>query len=113
MTPAQILTGAAGVIEERGWHRGSYYDAAARRQAQRPLEECPVCVLGAVNVAAGRAPDDPNYSVEEIQALVALADHLGLSRSHDLLALIPEWNDHDADDANQVVNALRTAARAA
>lgn len=112
MTPDEILDKAADIILVRGWHQGSYVPAGA------DVRTCQVCVLGALHVAAGEAPDSSyHYSIEE--AAEAFAEHLGLrlntaipELADDPIAAVigNEWNDFTATSAEQVVTELRACA---
>jgi hypothetical protein len=97
---ADILDEAANVIERNGWHRGFYYD----RSVHLPPAECPVCALGAVNVAMGSV--DPVRPAEiGSPAEVALERYLGV-------ASVADWNDDPDRIAAEVITALRDAAQA-
>jgi hypothetical protein len=110
MTPAEILDKAADVIVVRGWHQGGYVPAGVDTRT------CQVCVLGALHVAAGEAPDSSYHdSIEE--AAEAFAEHLGLfldevDEFDDPIAATigNEWNDKTATSAEQVITELRTCA---
>ena len=108
MLTSEILDKAADVIEQRGWWRGAY------RQPGADVRTCPVCVLGALNVATGSAPDaESNFKVPcaVSAAANALARHLGLGTDDELIdALGNDWNDHTAESIDDVVSDLRAAA---
>jgi hypothetical protein len=112
----EILLKAADVIEARGWHQGDY--VPGKRADDADLNTCPVCVLGAINVATGYLPD--YYLIEEIgderyNTALALADHLGLASQivigDELIYVVgDQWNDKVATSAEQVTAALRECA---
>lgn len=108
MKVSEILDKAADVIAERGHWRGGY-----KRPGDDPAT-CPVCVLGAINVATGSSPDtEAGFKVPGTASAAAnaLADHLGLNPGDDLIDLLGnEWNDNDAESAEDVVRELRAAA---
>jgi hypothetical protein len=113
MTPAEILDKAADIIVVRGWHQGGYVPAGVDTRT------CQVCVLGALHVAAGEAPDSSYHdSIEE--AAEAFAEHLGLfldealgdELGDDPIAAVigNDWNDKTATSADQVTTELRACA---
>lgn len=112
MTPAEVLARAADVIEERGWNRFGYVPDDADES------NCPVCVLAAINVAAGRAPTAGFFSSGTMalaqQAAEVLADYLGMPEQARTLGVVDaigeHWNDHLAGTETQVVTTLRAAA---
>lgn len=113
MDAAEILNKAAEVIETRGWHQGGYMPYGD------DTSTCPVCVLAAINIAAGHHPEtdfeighptgDPAR-----QAAEEFADHLGIGEQlqyYSVTEVIGEqWNDHDASSAEQVIAELRATA---
>lgn len=97
-----ILMKAAEVIETRGWHQGYYMPAGTSRAT------CPVCVLGAINVAAGYPPDGSPDERTDVagpaeDATKALIEHLGGLHAD-------TWNDALGRTAEQVTTALRECA---
>jgi hypothetical protein len=102
MDTPEILTKAAGVIETRGWFQGDYIPPGGDRAI------CPVCVLAALNVAAGFPPDgDPNAGSDvtgpAADAAGELVDWLsGLS--------VDTWNDAPERTKEEVTTALRECA---
>lgn len=111
MNTAEILNKAADVIEERGWHKGDFVSSVGFDGSG-----C-VCVLGAINVAVGEVP----YAVFEIgdrdertDAARVLAEYLGLVlRDGDVTEVGDRWNDAEGRTKDEVVAALREAARKA
>jgi hypothetical protein len=109
-----VLLKAAEVIETRGWHQGGYVP----NDPYTDLTACPVCVLGAINVASGQSLENDFYSsvmhAVNVQAAVALAKHLGLADVTDPVDLIDavgeHWNDEVATSPEQVITALRECA---
>lgn len=112
---AEVLIKAAVVIETRGWHRGDYVGGTLGA----PDDARPVCVLGAINVATGEVADavyELDVNDERADAALALARYLGLPTEpgDDLTYDIGDrWNDSVAESAEQVITALREAAKAA
>lgn len=101
MEPAEILAKAADVIETRGWHQGAFVDIDGA-----------VCALGAIAVAA-KLPvtwfscASSASSGEACDVLEDwLFDHYGTFS-------VTRWNDAEDRTADQVVTALREAAKAA
>jgi hypothetical protein len=109
-----IYERAAEVIEQRGWHRGNYIPSSTANEPA-VLASCPVCVLGAINVATGYRPDadvDAVVGGENYEAALAFAVHLGfefaLADGVPVTGIVGEqWNDEDAEDAEQVITELR------
>lgn len=117
MDTAEILNKAADVIETRGWHRGSFTPDGTLENPTDP-KTCPVCVLGAINVAAGRAAELDLTDRGTAQAAAEqLAAYLGLTYRLYRYTLVEvlgdEWNDSAAADEAEVITALREAAKAA
>jgi hypothetical protein len=86
-----MLSAAADLIEEYGWVQGKYGD-----------EEIGFCAMGAVYMyvaAAGNATDDGSVAVNR------LAVSLGYNS-------VAYWNDNIAQSKEEVITALRKAARA-
>lgn len=108
MKNSEILDKAADVIAERGHWRGSY-----KRPGDDPAT-CPVCVLGAINVATGSTPDtEAGFKVPGTASAAAnaLANHLGIDGDESLIETLGnEWNDHEVESAEEVVRELRAAA---
>lgn len=97
---ADILDEAANVIERNGHCKGFYYDLSV----DLPPAECPVCPLGAINLAMG----NPNPKTDRVfgsPAEVAMERYLDA-------ASVADWNDDPDRTAEQVIAALRGAARA-
>lgn len=113
MNTPEILDKAADVIETRGWHQGGYTpDGTPGNPID--LRTCPVCVLGAIKVAAGCGPED-EMPADAFEAATALAEHLEIDDRLETGLLITEvvgdqWNDAAAESAEQVTAALRDCA---
>jgi hypothetical protein len=105
---SEILDKAADVIATRGWWRGGY------KEPRRDPRTCPVCVLGAINVATGSSPDaESSFKVPCVASAAAnaLAEYLYLNPGDDLIDVLGnEWNDCDVESAEEVVRKLRAAA---
>jgi hypothetical protein len=109
----EILLKAADVIETRGHHKGGFYDVTAHITGNRPIEECAVCLRGAINVAAGWHPDGDVRAVSTlIDAIDALALHLGcdLDETESSADFVSYWNDLTCTSAEQVTAVLRACA---
>lgn len=88
LSTVEVLRGAKTVLECNGWFRGHYVD---RRPEFRgtPLRECPVCLLGALNLASGRAPQD-DYGFDEPERFVL---HALRNRGVSAFVGVAHWND--------------------
>ncbi|MFD8516527.1 hypothetical protein ACFV27_36985 [Streptomyces antimycoticus] len=103
---ASILTASADYIETHGWHQGSLRNPNGA-----------VCAMGAITTIA---PPDANRqtSAAERVALAALARYLDLKPEPGDTSpiamnpglLVSAWND-DAEDADQVITAMRHTAK--
>lgn len=106
---ADVLDRAANIIERNGWYQGSYFDRYAL-DGERSPNDCPVCTLGALNVALGAL--NPSHDVDlNGPAEMALRRYLNLDDS-DGADSLADWNDRRCRTAEQVVAALRAAAQA-
>lgn len=106
MTVPFVMRRAASVIRIRGWYQGGYYDGD-RRAAGTPIDECAVCLLGAVNVAVGNEPNDP---VGAFRFSSVLNDALRQSTG---LAGASAWNDAEGRTVDEVLALLEETARRA
>lgn len=103
LTPADVLTRAAEVIERNGWQRGSFYDSEQVRDGI-PVENCRVCVLGAISLVTEGVPL-PMHHMAGVgyEAIKALRRRLGMKPDY--------WNDHTPNLTSQdVVDTLRQVA---
>lgn len=107
---ADILDGAADVIERDGWHQGDY--GAPGKQDQQPIEGQPVCALGAIRVARRL---DVRWSaaaaawfggIDDHPAVEALAQTTGIK-----VGGVHKWNDAPERTKQEVLDALRLAAK--
>ncbi|MEV0149065.1 MULTISPECIES: hypothetical protein [unclassified Nonomuraea] len=111
LSPAAVALAAADVIERQGLARGDFYD----QEACLPPHTSPVCVLGAVAVAAGFDPhvweDDRQWTPAFRLALDTadmLIDWLGLDHDESYVDSLGRWSDER--DAATVVRELCNAA---
>lgn len=81
LSTVEVLRGAKAVIERNGWHQGDYADRRPEFRG-KPPRECPVCLLGAINVASGGDPDDDS-EVTEAERLLKQC----------MKQYVPTWND--------------------
>lgn len=109
---AEILTKAAEVIERNGWTQGSYVGPL---EIGQNICDGPVCVRGAINVAAGLSPsglsEAPGRRLPAYIATHALSNWLeaqGALKEYQSLA--DDWNDRPSRTAEQVTAALRGCA---
>jgi hypothetical protein len=98
MTAADVLLAAARVIRDRGWYQGGFVDPT------RP-DDGPVCLDGALFVAAGGACDAFDAAVWAA-ARSALRLSAGLTGD----GALQRWNDQPGRTADQVILALEIAA---
>ncbi|MFB4306902.1 hypothetical protein [Actinomadura sp. GTD37] len=115
---SQILDKAADTIHTNGLATGTWYEP----DALKPPWDCPVCVGGALAIAAGYAPsyietDDPTGTLAE--AIDAMINRLQLTpRFGGWMAktlAIAMWNDtgRTAEDAVRELRAAAATAREA
>lgn len=114
LTTAEILDQAADVIERNGWTQVAFSETDPDT-IYTTTRDCPVCALGAMNVAAGLEPDaEPDE--RPVGAYRAFAEHLGLSVDADRgvigfsTSIGEDWNDAKGRTAEQVVTELRACA---
>lgn len=124
---AAVLDEAANVIRRNGWHQGDYfaYPSGYGTDDIDP-SDCPVCLLGAVSVAAGQNPELWYRAPDACDAVLAIGRYLGidlepegvpLDFSHDediehIVVAVGGWNDRDDWEAEQAITVLENAARA-
>jgi hypothetical protein len=110
--PSEILTRAAVILTERGWTQGDWSNPTGTDQP------CSVCILAALNLAAGRDADDRINGLvadaaDAVAAILGL-DHLVADAIdlHDTFVdvLGAGWNDDHGRTANEVIRVLRAAA---
>jgi hypothetical protein len=103
-TPSTVLSDAITAIERRGWHQGGTIPTPDNR----PFDERPVSLVGALTIASGL---DPWECIDRWHpAVIALVEHLGLPGGDRSNASLFGWNDHTARSAWQVVTVLRAVA---
>jgi hypothetical protein len=115
MSTADILDQAADVIEHVGWYQGFFHAS----HLPEPEAGCPVCVIGGMNVAAGRAPNQWEHD-DTRAAMAALVKFLGLFVDDEdefrdgeaMVTAVGRWNDTLDRTAVEVTAALRAAAQA-
>ncbi len=111
MSVPAVLRRAAEVYQRNGAHKGSYYNAQQEREGV-PVSECRVCVLGAIDIAAGGAP--ASFPDAGDQPRLVLAGHLGIDTSEAHVdGDVAAWHDARQTTPKQVVEALLAAAAAA
>jgi hypothetical protein len=112
VTPAELCRGAAEVIRARGWFQGRFSEGPCG----------PVCAIGALNVAAGHAPNhmgertfDHFDQPEHRAVLETLVRDGAAHEAHDDRVIgwrIMQWNDSPTRTVGDVLNVLeRTAMR--
>lgn len=79
MTTSELLFIALGVLKKNGWTQDDFWESDPYDDdADVPPRDCPVCALGAINVAGGHDPDD-ELEGERLEAARALALYLGFA----------------------------------
>lgn len=118
MKTSDILTLAIGIQKKNGWTQDDFWDSDPKdNDTNPPKRECPVCALGAINIAGGHDPDD-TLTGERLQAAQALGVHLGFPLEelvdHELVveAVGNGWNDAADRTFAQVLGAMHAAAEA-
>jgi hypothetical protein len=108
----EVLSVAANVIDDRGWHRGDYvdYDMAV----ELGIDNAPVCAVGAIRVAVGGDPADHQVTHPAITAfanwVIVDRDPAEGAGEDDPIQVITDWNDASGRTADEVIEALRAAA---
>lgn len=97
---AEILDRAADHIDRVGWHQGSLYD-----NSELAFPSCPVCALGAINVALHGEPTFPLDGADPHDVADAVLDTLGIEG-------LADWNDAPGRTQAEVTAALRDTAAA-
>jgi hypothetical protein len=95
----EALQRAADHIETVGWTQRQAFD----RSDDRPLDACPACALGALDLACFA----PNYREGSLEAY---REGVQLLRDATGAIAIPEWNDAPGRTKEEVVAAFRKAA---
>jgi hypothetical protein len=96
---ANVIEKAAEIVEKNGLHKGYLYDEAKADEGVKPAE-CPVDVVGAINIAVFGKPSWP--SEEHPGSLLAQAAALALEET--VGKPVPAWND----EADRVVDDVVT-----
>jgi hypothetical protein len=102
---ADVLDRAVAHIESVGWFQGDLYDNYT--DPRRPSNECPVCAIGALNVALHGTPRFPlerqpdGLDAHDVADIVKiLIDDIDLA----------DWNDAQGRTQKEVTALLREAA---
>lgn len=101
LTTVEILRGARGVLERNGWTQEWFF----KEVPGVPAAECPVCLRGALNLAAGGALAHPVTPAACGDALMAVNDAL----PEYWRGLIAGWNDEPGRTAEDVFALLDQA----
>ncbi|MET7795750.1 DUF6197 family protein [Streptomyces decoyicus] len=101
-----VLDQAAAHIDRVGWHQGSLYDPT---QSDKAVIDCPVCAMGAINVALHGTPLFPNVQGEAstLEIVAVIENFLDLPGEGEDL---PGWNDEPGRTQAGVTDALRDTA---
>jgi hypothetical protein len=100
------LTATTAVLVKNGWHQGDLYDC----DRGLPGDECPVCLIGALRIAAYGGlytwfPDEAVASARNARAEVAHGYLMKVTGAGDL----PDWNDTEGRTVEEVYAALDRA----
>lgn len=115
LLPSTILHGAAAVIRARGWTQEDWVEPTPDEHDE---ETCGVCILAAINIAAGQDPS-ATLTGAALDAAMVLAEYLGLAHLLADVVNVHEafvdvigngWNDTPDRTEDEVVHALRQAA---
>jgi hypothetical protein len=107
-----VFKEAARIIERNGHHKGGYHDTSAP-----DLNDCRVCVLGALSIAYFGFPDPynaPREAVEQVQEFTHItnrvADHIGLPYDPDDIEAstnsVGDWNDEPERTEQDIIRVL-------
>lgn len=115
---------AADIIAANGLAIDAMVDYVAA-ETLPSLRQAPVCTIGAIRIAYGHDPDDPDANGQRCPALAALADWLIRTQQArrdgepgaeldpvDVITTLATWSDRlaDAGGADAVIAGLRNAA---
>jgi hypothetical protein len=101
---ADVLDLAAGHIDKFGWIQGDLWDVVAERE--KPPSECPVCAMGALNMALHGTPRFPEVRPGDLAAH-DVADYLERRLDGTELA---DWNDAPERTRDEVTRLFRETA---
>jgi hypothetical protein len=123
----EVWITAADIIETNGLAIDAMVDYVAASETLMSLRQAPVCTIGAIRIAYGHDPDDPDANGARCPALAALADWLIRTQQAtctgvkpgaeldpgDVISTLAIWSDRlaDAGGADAVIAGLRAAAR--
>lgn len=99
---ADVLDKAADHIDTVGWWQGSLYE-----DASRPVTACPVCAMGAINMALYGTPQFPLQARRENYETYLVADLLRPRIGYSELA---DWNDVEGRTQAEVTALMRETA---
>lgn len=106
-TVSEILFAAAALIEPEGaWTQGYYARGRSGRPVRNKKSATCFCALGAINVAAGNAPDNDARTPQRALEAVLRDGRVDIFD-------VPEWNDTPGRTQAEVVAKLREAAEKA
>jgi hypothetical protein len=92
MAPVDVLRKAKALIEERGWHRGSWHGPGGS-----------VCLGRALEIATGVEPPYP-FGLEDVDGYDEMVAATGCGRGQ-----LTRWNDHPARSRGDVLAAFDKA----
>ena len=87
LTTVEVLRETKTLLEQRGWHKGWYFPLATAN-GDEPSPDCPLCLLGALDVAAGGTPGDCTEASMAAQRVIS-----GVLFARNFFAGVGTWND--------------------
>ena len=101
---------AAEVLRQRGWHQGDYFDTDEADHDEDGIHYTggPVCMLGALNVAA--RPREHNPARDMPEDLYEVINPRLLTLIGAEYADVPDYNDRAARTADEVIAVLERVA---
>lgn len=93
---------AADVVRANGWNQHVF----VQRRPGWPLGACPVCVFGALNIAAGSPPNVPTRATRFAVGWI-------VAQFPEVRADLADWNDEPGRTKADVLDLLARAAAAA
>jgi hypothetical protein len=111
MTPddiADVIDDGADYIAKFGWHKGALYGGYQSIEAEHPS----ACIMGGINYAMLAKYRATSVSVQPVYARLAplTPEHSDTHNGRDCDS-IACWNDHAAENEQQVLDWMRHAAK--
>jgi hypothetical protein len=112
--PADILEAAADLLVSEGWCQGAFYRDEKGMAHGNLSEAVSFCAMGAIRMVSGVYNLDGEIGFDESRAAreARAVLHAGLNRPvPGLNRPVPAWNDEAGRTADEVVDAMRHAAK--